>query len=192
MTTQKGLEKWKSKQWFDVQTPAVLGSEVIGSVPAADEKAVTGRIMKVSLAWVTHDPSHSFYTTGLRIINAANGKADTEVAYLESQFSYLRSLVKRHSDAVYTYDKLKSKDGSDVVVKLLITTRNKVPYSKTHAIRLAVSNLLKEHFAKHTKDEIIKGLLNGEIRKEAIEILNKIAPISKFEIKRVEFSRKIV
>ncbi len=186
MTTQKGLEKWKAKQWFNVQAPAALGGEIIGSVPAADDKAVTGRIMKVSLAWLTHDPAHSFYTTGLRIVNAANGKADTEMAYLESQFSYLRSLVKRHSDAVYTYDKLKSKDGSEIIVKLLVTTRNKVPYSKTHGIRLAVSNFLKEYFAKHTKDEIIKSMLNGELRKEALEILNKIAPIAKFEIKKIE------
>ncbi len=34
--------------------------------------------------------------------------------------------MKRRGDAVYTYDKVKDKEGKPVILKLLITTRSKI------------------------------------------------------------------
>ena len=186
MATQKGAEKWKTKAWLDVKAPDILGNEVIGSVPAATPEAAVGRVLKVSLAWITHNANHSFLTVGLRINQALNNVATTQIDYLESQFSYLHSLIRRHSDAIYTYDALKSKDGGDVVVKLLITTRSKTPYSKRHAIRKELSLFLNEYLNSHTRDEFVKSLLANELQGEGMKRLSKIAPISKFEIKRIE------
>ncbi|MGC8676427.1 MAG: hypothetical protein ACP5T3_02850 [Candidatus Micrarchaeia archaeon] len=187
MATQKGAEKWKTKQWLDVKTPDTLGNEVIGSIPAEKSEAAIGRIMKVSLSWITHNASHSFMTVGLKINQAMNNVANTQVVFLESQFSYLHSLVRRHSDALYTYDKLKSKDGSSVIAKLLLTTRSKATASQKRALRRALTAFLQDYASKHTRDELIKSMLSSEMQSEGHKQLNKVLPLAKLEIKRVEF-----
>ncbi len=187
MATQKGAEKWKTKTWIDVKAPETLGNEVIGSIPAESEEKAVGRVLKVSLSWVTHNPAHSFLTVGLRINQALNNSATTQIDYLENQFSYLHSLIRRHSDAIYTYDSVKTKDGSNVIVKLLITTRNKAPYSKKHAVRKELSTFLQEFAGTRSKDDFVKSVLSNELQGEGMKRLSKIVPLSKFEIKRVEF-----
>ena len=120
MVVQKTVDKWKNKQWYDVYPPKAVAPEIIGSIPAADDKSVTGRVIKVNLSWVTHIPAHSFMLLGLRVNSVSGNSANTEVQYLAQQYSYLHSLVKRRGDAVYTFDKVKDKEGKDVVLKLLI------------------------------------------------------------------------
>ncbi|MEM3781870.1 MAG: hypothetical protein QXT43_02840 [Candidatus Micrarchaeaceae archaeon] len=186
MATQKGAEKWKMKQWLDVRVPALLGSEVIGSIPADESEAAVGRVLKVSLSWITHNASHSFMTIGLKIDSAANNVASTQIAYLENQFSYLHSLVRRHSDALYTYDKLASKDNATIIVKLLVTTRGKVAYSKKRALRKAVSAFLQGYASNKTAEELLKGVLSGDMQREAVKSVGKATPVAKLEIKRIE------
>jgi len=187
MATKKGAENWKAKQWFDVHTPEVLGDEVIGSIPAASESAVIGRVLKVSLSWVTHNPAHSFLSVSLLITKAQNNVANSEIKMLENQFSHIHSLVRRHADAIYTYDKIALKDNKTAVVKLFISTRSKVPYSKQHALRKEVSAMLNEYAQTHSRDELIKSVLSNELQSQGLERLHKVAPVAKLEIRKLEF-----
>ncbi len=186
-TPQKGVEKWKLKKWFEVYPPKVISGEVIGSVPAADDKSMVGRIMKVNLSWITHNPNHSFSVVGLRITDANGNVANTDVAYLEQQYSYLHSLVRRHSDAVYTRDIAKDKEGKAITVKLLVTTQSRVPAKTKLAIRKNASAFISAYAAERSRDELLKAIIAGELQSEGMAKLGESAPVSKVEIKRVEF-----
>ncbi|MEM3482770.1 MAG: hypothetical protein QW091_01010 [Candidatus Micrarchaeaceae archaeon] len=186
MATQKGTEKWKLKQWLDVKVPEILGSEVIGSIPANVSEAAVGRVLKVSLSWITHNASHSFMTVGLKVSEANNNVANTQIAYLENQFSYLHSLVRKHSDVLYTYDKLKLKDSSIMVAKLFATTHGKVAYSEKRKLRKEISAFLRSYASNYTQDAFLKNVLSGDMQKEAITHMGRSAPIAKLEIKRIE------
>jgi small subunit ribosomal protein S3Ae len=187
MAAQKGAEKWKMKQWFDVYAPKAISTDVIGSIPAEDEKNVTGRIMKVSLSWITHNPNHAFAIVGLKITNASGNVANTEIDYLSQQYSYLHSLVKRRADAIYTYDVVKDKEGGAVTLKLLITTRIKVAQRTKGVIRKAVHAFVTEYLGRMNKDEFLKALVANDLQSEAMKKLGAMAPIAKVEIKKVEF-----
>ncbi|MGA3020955.1 MAG: hypothetical protein ABSD68_03335 [Candidatus Micrarchaeales archaeon] len=187
MAVQKGADKWKMKQWFDVYAPKVISTEVIGSIPAADEKSVIGRIMKVSLSWITHNPNHAATIIGLRVTNANGNIANTDINYFAQQFSYLHSFVKRHADAIYTFDKAKSKDGNEITVKLLITTRTKIVGSTKSDIRKAVSSFVSDYISAMNKEDFIKALMTSDLQAEGIKKLIPIAPVSRVEIKRIEF-----
>lgn len=187
MAVQKGAEKWKTKQWFDVYAPKAISTEVIGSIPAADEKSIKGRIMKVSLNWITHNPNHAFMMVGLRITEANGNVANTEIDYLAQQYSYLHSLVKRRADAVYTYDVVKDKQGSSIKLKLLITTRMRVPMRTKSDIRKAVREFVAEYVGKMNREEFLKALVASELQAEGMKKLEKIAPVAKIEIKKIEF-----
>ena len=187
MATQKGAEKWKMKQWFDVYAPKAISTEVIGSIPAADEKSVAGRIMKVSLNWITHNPNHAFATVGLRITEANGNVANTEVDYLAQQYSYLHSLVKRRADAVYTYDVVRNHDGKNITVKLLVTTRIRVAKRVKSAIRQTVHAFVAEYVGRMTGEEFLKALIANDLQAEATKKLGTVAPVSKVEVKKIEF-----
>ena len=187
MAVQKGAEKWKMKQWFDVYAPKAISTDVIGSIPAADEKSVTGRIMKVSLSWITHNPNHAFATVGLKITSANGNVANTEIDYLAQQYSYLHSLVKRRADVVYTHDIVKDREGDTITLKLLVTTRIRVAKMTKSMIRKTVHAFVTEYVSKLSKEEFLKALVANDLQNETAKKFGTTAPIAKVEIRKVEF-----
>ncbi|MDE1874357.1 MAG: hypothetical protein KGI04_04565 [Candidatus Micrarchaeota archaeon] len=187
MAVQKGAEKWKTKQWFDVYAPKAISTEVVGSIPAADEKSVSGRIMKVSLSWITHNPNHAFAMIGLKITGANGNVANTEVDYLAQQYSYLHSLVKRRADAVYTHDVVTDGDGKSVTLKLLVTTRIRVARETKSVIRKAIHAFVTDYVSKMNREEFLKALIANDLQSEATKKIGGMAPVAKIEIKKVEF-----
>lgn len=187
MALAKTVDKWKTKQWYDVYPPKGIASEIIGSIPANDEKAVLGRVIKVNLSWVTNNPNHSFITVGLKVDNVSGNSANTEIDYLAQQYSYLHSFVKRRGDAVYTYDKIKDKEGKGVILKLLITTRSKIARRAKTDLRKAVSAFVSEYVSGMSKEEFLKAIIASAFQQEGIKKIAPIAPVTKFEIKKVEF-----
>ena len=165
----------------------MLGGEVIGSMPAEDETKVVGRMIKVSLSWLTHNPNHSFFIIGLRVKDASGSTANTDIRILEHQYSYLHSLVKKHADVIYTNDKVKTKDNVPITIKLLVTTRSKITEPKKKAMRKEITKFLAEYAAKASKDELVKNVIGNEMQGEGVKRLHEIVPVAKLEIKKMEF-----
>jgi small subunit ribosomal protein S3Ae len=187
MALAKTVDKWKTKQWFDVYPPKGISGEIIGSIPSSDEKNVLGRIIKVNLSWITNNPNHSFITVGLKVDNVSGNSANTDIDYLFQQYSYLHSFVKRRGDAVYTYDRVKDKEGKQVVLKLLITTRSKIARRAKTDLRKAVTDFVSSYVSGMTKEEFIKAIIASSFQQEGVKKIAPIAPVTKFEIKKVEF-----
>jgi len=186
LALQKG-EKWKLKKWFNIYSPKVLGENIIGEMPANDEKSAIGRVIKVGLSWITQNPQHSFMNVGLRVVEVNDNAAHTKVDFLEGNYSYIRSLVRRYSTAIYTVDKIKDKDGKDIVLKLIAVTANRVTTPKEKGIRAELIKFGREYAANLSSDELVNAIINGSLQSEAKKRANKIAPISKLEVKKVEF-----
>ena len=183
----KSADKWKSKIWFNVYPPKMLGESAIGEIPANDEKNVEGRVIKVSMSWITHKPEHSFMLVGLRIKSVNGNSAQTAMDYIEQTYSYIHSLVRRHSSAVYTIDKLKDKNGHALVLKLLAVTNNKIRTPKKTAIRKGIQKFSEEYMSSHTADELLNAILDNSFQMEASKRVGNIARIGKLELKRIEF-----
>ncbi|MGC8710612.1 MAG: hypothetical protein ACP5RF_03335 [Candidatus Micrarchaeia archaeon] len=186
MALQKG-EKWKNKKWFNIYSPKVLGENVIGEMPANEEGSAMGRVIKISLSWITQNPQNSFMNIGLRVVDASNNAAHTEIDYIEGNYSYLHSLVRRYSTAIYTVDKVKDKDNKDIALKLLVVTSGKVATPKKKGIRKELIEFGRQYVSAISKDELVKAVMDGSFQAEGIKRINKIAPISKLEVKRIEF-----
>jgi ribosomal protein S3AE len=186
LALQKG-EKWKNKKWFNIYSPKVLGESIIGEMPANDEKNVLGRVIKVSLSWITQNPQHSFMNVGLRVVDASENAVHTKIDYIEGNYSYLHSLVRRYSTAIYTVDKLKDKEGNDVVLKLIAVTANRVATPKKKGIRAELIKFGREYVGSMGSEDLVKSIIEGNLQAEGRRRANKIAPISKLEVKRIEF-----
>ncbi len=188
MATQKSQDKWKNKRWFNIYAPKVLGGEeVIGEMPAADEKAAMGRIIKVSLSWITKNPNNSLMSVGLRVHKADGNVAHTQLHYLESNYSYIHSLVRRYSSAIYTRDIVKDKDGKEFTLKMLVIASGHLADSKKSGIRKKLTEFVTVYSAKHTADELVKGIIDGSMQAEGRKGIENIAHVNKFELKKIEF-----
>ncbi|MGI0141785.1 MAG: hypothetical protein ACREBF_04020 [Candidatus Micrarchaeales archaeon] len=185
-TSAKAIEKWKTKVWFNVHTPKILGDSIIGEIPAQDEKSVIGRVIKVSLSWITKNPQHSFMTIGLRVISANGEAAQTEINYLEQVYSYTHSLVRRGSSAVYTISSLKDKDGKSVVLKLIGISRYKINTPKKQGIRRELSLFTTQYVNSLSTEAFVKAVIDGGFQMEAMKVVNRIAPMAKLEVKKIE------
>ncbi|MCL4375271.1 hypothetical protein M1394_00520 [Candidatus Marsarchaeota archaeon] len=190
MALQKSVEKWKSKNWFDVYAPKIFGDIVIGEIPAADEKKILGRRIKVSLSWITHKPEHSFLVIGLKVNDSKGNVAHTTINYLEQTYSYVHSLVKRHGSVIYTIDNVRDKDNNNLVVKLILVSRGKITTTKKTAIRKEISSLLKELVAGMSKEDLITSIIENKLQNESRNKIKNIAFINKLEVKKIEFETK--
>ncbi len=186
-SSQKSAEKWKTKQWFNVHTPKVLGGEVVGEIPALDEKAVLGRVIKVSMAWITKNPSQSFMTVGLKVNDANGNSANTSLNYIEQVYSYTHSLVRRGSSIIYTNTKVKDSEGKPFVLKLLAITRHKVAGPKKTLMRKALDTMCTEYVAQKSQDDFVKSVIDGSFQAEGKKVANKIATVGKLEVRKIEF-----
>ncbi len=186
MAVGKGVEKWKLKKWFSVHAPEVLGSSVISEIPSADEANVLGRTIKVNMSWITNRAENAFTQVGLKITDVNGVAAHTELKYMEQTYSYLHSLVRRHSSVIYTVDRIKDKDGRDLILKLLVVTLNKATARRSVSIRKALSAFSKEYAADKSREDIVRGIIDGTFRKEAMKRIYGICRISRLELKKVE------
>ncbi len=186
MAVSKGAENWKSKKWFNIYAPQILGSNNIGEMPANDEKAVIGRVIKVSMPWITNNPSHSFMLVGLKVTEADGNSAHTQLKYIEQTYSYLHSLVRRHSSIIYTVDKITTQDAAVLTIKLMLTTRSKVTTPKKKAMRTVLSDFVKGYAASKDKEAFVKELLDGTFQSECTKKIKNIAEINKLELKKLE------
>ncbi|MDE1825844.1 MAG: hypothetical protein KGH61_04785 [Candidatus Micrarchaeota archaeon] len=185
-TAQKSIEKWKTKRWFNVHTPKLLGEAIIGEIPAADEKGILGRVIKVSLSWITKNPAQSFMTVGLKVTSANGDAAQTELHYLELVYSYTHSLVRRGSSAVYVIAKLRDRDGKAIVLKLIGISRNKINTPKKYGIRKILTEFSGAYASSKSTEEFIKSVIDGSFQMDAMKAANKIAPMGKLEVKKIE------
>ncbi len=183
---QKSSDKWKSKMWFNVYPPKIFGESAIGEIPANDEKGIAGRLIKVSMSWITHKPEHSFMLIGLRVFKVNGNNANTELDYIEQTYSYIHSLVRRHSSVIYTVDSLNDKNGRNYSLKMIIVTSNKIRTPKKAAIRKAIAQYEREFSSAHTFDETVNALLDNSFQSGAVKYISNIASISKFELKKLE------
>ncbi len=186
MAVNKGIEGWKAKKWFNIQAPEILGSNVIGEMPASEDKIALGRMIKVNMSWITNNPSHSFIVLGLKVTDINGSSAHTQLKYLEQTYSYTHSLVRRHSSTVYTIDKIKDKDGKTLVLKLILTTTRRITTKKRKALRKELAAFAADYVKEKDSGQFIKNVMEGDLQKEAMKRVHNIASIGRLEVKKVE------
>ncbi len=186
MASTKGIESWKAKKWFNIQAPEILGSNTIGEMPATEDKNALGRMIKVSMSWITNNPSHSFMTLGLKVTDVNGNAAHTQLKYLEQTYSYTHSLVRRYASTLYTIDRLKDKAGNTVALKLILTTTRRITTKKRMALRKELSAFVKEYMKDRDSSQLVKDVIDGNLQKEAMNRVHKIASINRLEVKKIE------
>ena len=187
MALQK-KETWKMKKWYTLTAPGVFKNALIGEMPANEDSAAIGRSITVSLDALTHNPSHAYTTVKLKITGVNGNAAETKLVSMEQLTSYIRSLVRKYRSIASLVQPAKAKDNVDMVLKLIIITRERTASKKISGIRKEASLLTKNYITENDSNAVVSAILEGKFQAEMAAKLNHIAPLSKIEVRKLEIA----
>ncbi len=176
------VEGWKAKSWYKVYTPDNLGKTFIGDTIANDAESVVGRVMQTTLGEITNDYARQNVKMRFRVANVAGDSAYTEFIGHEMTRDYLRSLVKRRTSRIDCHIPITTKDGKKVDLTVTCYTLTHANLSQVHAIRSMITQQVTEWATGGDMNQLLGGIISGEISKELFKVLKLVFPIRRVEI----------
>jgi small subunit ribosomal protein S3Ae len=176
------VEGWKAKSWYKVYTPDNLGKTFIGDTIANDPESVVGRVMQTTLGEITNDYARQNVKMRFRVASVAGDSAYTEFIGHEMTRDYLRSLVKRRTSRIDCHIPITTKDGKRVELTVTCYTLTRANLSQVHAIRSMITQRVTEWATAGDMNQLLNGIVAGEISKELFKVLKLVFPIRRVEI----------
>ncbi len=186
MALERKVDKFKLKKWYNVYAPKVFDGAIIGEMPGNDDKAVIGRSIVIGLDSLTHNMSKMNTNVRLKVTAVSGNAAQTSVIRIETLYSYLRSLIRRHRSLVNAVIPAKSSDGAAIVLKMLVVTKRRVARSKISGMRKETSEFAAGYCSENTKDSIVSAVVNGSLQAEVSSKLRHITEIGSVEVNKLE------
>jgi ribosomal protein S3AE len=81
---------------------------------------------------------------------------------------------------------VKSRDGVEMVVKILVITRSRTTHSRILGIRKEMNTLVADFFKENDSNAAISAVIEGKFQAELASKLRHIAPLNKVEVKKLE------
>lgn len=188
--TKKVVDSWKSKKWYLVIAPNFLNNMEAAEIPAVSDEAIINRIIELPLKDITHDLSHMYTTVRLRISEVSGKKALAKFIGHSVAKEYMRTLARRKRDLVDVVMPVKSKDGVEFVVKILVVTANQASIEQKHAIRQIVVKEMKKKTISTEFGPFVLDVLYNRTSEALHKSLIKILPIRRVEVWKTELKEE--
>ncbi len=176
------VDGWKSKQWYSIVTPEMMGQQDIGETPASDPKLLMGRVIEITLGDVTNDMSKQNIKMSLMIDQVGGDSAYTKFMGHELTRDYLRSLVKRQTSMITSYMDVMTKDGYKVRVKPTCFTIKRAKSSQIKAIRQIMTTIVRRKAQKLDFNTFIQDAVLGKLSAQIYRDVKGVYPLRRVEI----------
>lgn len=187
--TSRVVDTWKTKKWYDIQSPFVFGSRKIGETVSTDDQSLIGRTTKLSLMIVTGDVKKQSIIGTFEIMDVKNGVANTRVKQLEIAPSSVKRMIRKGKERIDMSMVCATKDNFVVRIKPLLITRGRTGGTTLTSIRKMVDAALRYEASKISYDQLISDIITGKLQKSVRFRLNKIYPLKSAEIRAIELTK---
>lgn len=182
--TKHVRDKWRSKSWYMIVAPPYFGNVELGSVPAAEEERLIGRVAEATLYDITGDFSHQYLKMFFQV-NQIDGKtARTVFKGHEYSRDYLRSLVRRRTTKVDGLFNLTTKDGYKMRIAVSALTLSRIKTSQEKTIRKIMDKTIKEKAVALTLDQFVQEMVLGKIASDIYNESKQVAPLRHVGIRK--------
>ena len=186
MAKEKIVDTWKSKNWYTVLAPQMFDNKEVGQIPATEDAHMINRIVKVSLAELTGDMSHSYVNLQLRITEVKGKTAYTKLIGHEISAGYLRTLVRRRRNVIYEVVDATTKDGVKLRIKVSLFTLKRI----SSPLKTALRNSVKDEVFNRVKDmdfqQTIQEIIFGKFSATLFNRIKKLCPLKRIEVRKTE------
>lgn len=188
MKKAKVVDKWKSKQWYTILAPSSFDSKEIGEVVSSDEENLKNRVVSLSLAEVTGQPSQSAIFTSLKFrIGEVKGKsAYTKLIGHEISPAYIKTLSRRNRSIISVVYDIKAKDDQVLRIKMLAISGSEVSQNTKKNIYHAIMEEVKKVGAESTSDQLMQEIIFGKFASKLFNRLKQITSMRRVEVRKSE------
>lgn len=182
---RKVKDKWKSKQWYTIRAPSIFNEAEIGETLADEEAKVEGRIAEATLQDVTGDFSKQHVKCYFKIRGTRGTDAVTTFDGHDLTSDYVRRLVRRSHSKIDVVHDITTSDGFTVRLKPMIVSERRNQQAQASEIRKRARQVC-EDASDGTFNDVVQGILEGDIAKEIYEQARLILPLKRVEIRKSE------
>jgi len=182
--TKQVRDKWRGKSWYMIVAPSFFGNIELGSVPAAEQEQLIGRVVEATLYDITQDFSHMYLKMFFQVSELDGKTAKTVFKGHEYSRDYLRSLVRRRTTKVDALLNLTTKDGYKLRIAISALTLSRIKTSQEKVIRGIMQKIIKEKSAALTLDQFVQEMVLGKIASDIYNISKKVAPLRHVGIRK--------
>lgn len=183
---QRKLDKWKSKTWYNVETPEFISRTNIGVTPAEEPEQLIGRVVETTVGEIANDFTKHNTKLRLEIDNVSGDIANTRFLGHEITTDYLRSIVKRQTSRIDANLDVKTKDGYVIRVKPICFTVKRARTSQIKGIREVMAKIVLERAAELNFEQFIEEAIMGKLSANIYRNAKSIYPLRRVEIRKTE------
>jgi small subunit ribosomal protein S3Ae len=183
---QRKLDKWKNKEWFNIETPEFIGRDVIGVTPADESEKLVGRVIETTVGDLTKDFSKHNIKLRLAVDNVTGNVATTRFIGHEITTDYLRSIVKRQTSRIDANLDVYSKDGRKLRIKPIAFTVKRARTSQIKAIRQVMEETVEKRAAELDFEHLVEEIVSGRLAANIYRAAKLVYPLRRVEIRKTE------
>jgi len=183
-TSKHVRDKWRSKTWYMIVAPPYFGNVELGSVPAAEQDQLIGRVAEATLYDITGDFAHQNLKMFFQVNEIEGKTARTLFKGHEYSRDYLRSLVRRRTTKVDGLFNLTTKDGYKLRIAISALTLSRIKTSQEKTIRQIMDRIVKEKAAALTLDQFVQEMVLGKIGSDIYNESKQVAPLRHVGIRK--------
>jgi small subunit ribosomal protein S3Ae len=173
--------KKKKKKWVSILAPKEYRSMEIGESYVADVQSLKGKRIIMSLSNLGRGKNFAIKVIfEVKEIVEGNGVCESIGYYLLN--SYSRRVVKKGRTKIHKVFKMKTKDNVNVIMKISMSTVNKVPGGVSTTLRKGMDNYVTEEIKKVSFNALLDNVIGYGFQKKMKESLKKVYPVASLEV----------
>lgn len=177
-------DKWRMKDWYNVNSPSYFGGKLIASVPANSAEDMIGRVIGVTLYDITEDISQYHLKLNFQVVQLQDNVAQTIFKGHEYTGDYLRSLVRRGSTRIDAIVNITTKDDFQLRVSVVAFSVLRVRQSQILNVRRIIREIVAERATSLFFEQFVQEAVLGKIASDIYNEAKKIVPLRHVGIRK--------
>ncbi len=177
-------DKWRMKDWYNVNSPSYFGGKLIASVPANSAEDMIGRVIGVTLYDITEDISQYHLKLNFQVVQLQDNVAQTIFKGHEYTGDYLRSLVRRGSSRIDAIVNITTKDDFQLRVSVVAFSVLRVRQSQILNVRRVIREIVAERATSLFFEQFVQEAVLGKIASDIYNEAKKIVPLRHVGIRK--------
>ena len=179
-------KKLRGKEWYVLVAPKLFKEKEIGETPVGDAKTLIGRRIETYLINLIDDLSKYYIKFHFKVKEIEDNKAKTEFAGLECLRDYISRMIRYGIVRIDTIQDLTTSDKIKLRVKTITITSKKIKKNVEINLKRFVEEKVKKTVESNKLDDLIKKIINDDIKRSIFDEGSKIYPVRTFEVRKIE------
>jgi len=175
----------QEKRWYTVIAPEQFDRAELGETPADEPEQLYDRTLQTTLGELQGDASENNTKLTFRITDVGSDAAYTEFIKHELTRDYLRSLVRRGSSKVESFETVLTSDDHRVQIQPVAFTTKKADHSQERAIRKTMTEIVRETARDRTFADLVDGVVEGRLSSAIYSEAKQVYPLRRVEIQKL-------